>query len=59
MVDEAGQPVSHVRYRIRASDGATREGFLDGDGLARVEGLPSGQVSVSFPDLDESAWAPV
>lgn len=59
MVDEAGQPVPHQRYRVITADGRTREGFLDQQGVARVGGIDPGTCRITFPDLDAEAWRPL
>jgi outer membrane protein OmpA-like peptidoglycan-associated protein/uncharacterized Zn-binding protein involved in type VI secretion len=57
MTDSNGQPVPKIRFLITAVDGATREGVLDDNGFARVEGIPEGHVDIAFPDLDAPAWS--
>jgi type VI secretion system secreted protein VgrG len=56
MVDEQGQPVPGVRYRVVVPDGSAAEGTLDAKGFARVEGFEKGDCKISFPDLDQDAW---
>jgi hypothetical protein len=58
LVDEAGQPVAYERYRVTAPDGSVREGFLDAQGLARVDGIDPGTCKITFPNLDKDAWKP-
>jgi len=58
LVDEAGAPVPHQRYRVVAPDGSTREGFLDSNGLARVDGIDPGVCEITFPGLDRDLWRP-
>lgn len=50
------KPLPGVAYRLVLPDGQTREGRLDGEGTARVDGITPGQCVVSFPELDEEAW---
>ena len=57
LVDEAQQPVPYERYRVIAPDGTTRVGFLDAQGLARVDGIDPGTCQIVFPNLDKDAWA--
>lgn len=57
LVDTEGKPVQGERYRIELPDGAVREGRLDHQGRARVDGLEPGDCDVSFPDLDNEAVA--
>lgn len=54
--DDDGNPVPNERYRIRLADGSTREGHLDANGRARVDGIEPGTAQVSFPDIDANEW---
>jgi len=56
LVDQDGAPVPNVRYSIKCSDGSISEGSLDGKGKARVDGIPAGSCTVSFPDIDASEY---
>ncbi|KYF84294.1 hypothetical protein BE17_36785 [Sorangium cellulosum] len=56
LIGEDGRGIPGERYRITGPDGSVREGALDGQGLARVEGIEPGQCEVTFPALDEEAW---
>ena len=58
LVDEAGEPVAYELYRVITPDGVVREGFLDANGLARVDGIDPGACKVSFPNLDKDSWDP-
>jgi len=58
LVDEAGEPVPYERYRVTAPDGDVREGFLDAQGLGRVDGIDPGTCKITFPNLDKDAWEP-
>ncbi len=55
--DEEGKPVPHARYVVTMADGTTREGTLNKNGYARVEGVLPGQGQVSFPELDGQSWS--
>jgi hypothetical protein len=57
LVDQDNQPFGGQRYRITAPDGTVREGMLDDQGKARVDGLAQGTCQVSFPDLADDDWA--
>jgi hypothetical protein len=56
LVGEDDKPIPGERYRIELPDGSTREGRLDGRGLARVDGVDPGTCEVTFPGLDQDAW---
>jgi uncharacterized Zn-binding protein involved in type VI secretion len=58
LADDQGQPVPYERYRVTAPDGTVREGFLDENGLGRVDGIDPGTCKITFPDLDQDAWQP-
>ena len=56
LLDEENQPVPGERYRIDLSDGSVIEGALDGDGMARVDGIERGNCRITFPNLDRRSW---
>lgn len=56
LVDDEGNPVPYRRYRIETPEGQTREGILDDQGRARVDGIEPGTCRVTFPGLDGRAW---
>lgn len=56
LVDDRGTPVPYKRYRIETPEGQTREGILDDQGRARVDGIEPGTCKVSFPGLDSRMW---
>lgn len=53
-----GEPERGAAWRLTLANGEQRAGTLDGAGKARVEGLPPGEVKLSFPDLDGGEWGP-
>ncbi|MCP3163442.1 carboxypeptidase-like regulatory domain-containing protein [Myxococcus qinghaiensis] len=55
--DEAGKPVRNARYVVSLPDGSTREGTLNANGYARVEGVNPGECQVTFPELDGQSWS--
>jgi hypothetical protein len=57
VVDDGGRPVANVGYRIVCPDGNVRTGTTDRSGRAREEGLVAGQCRVTFPEVDDAAWA--
>jgi hypothetical protein len=59
MLDEDDRPVPNIPYLVKLPDGATREGSLDGAGIARFEEIDAGTCEVSFPSLDSAAWSPI
>jgi hypothetical protein len=54
--DEPPQPVAFAKYRILLPNGSPREGILDANGRARIEGIDPGECLVAFPELDERDW---
>jgi len=56
--DDSGQGVAYARYVLKLPDGGVREGTLDRDGNARVDGLHPGMCEVTFPDFDRRKGAP-
>ena len=57
LVDEAGQPWPNEQYEIKTTDGKTITGTLDAEGYARVALSEDGVQQISFPKLDQNAWA--
>ena len=57
MKDEDGEPLAHARYVVELPDGSKREGRLNANGYARIDGVNPGQCKVTFPDYDEAAWS--
>ncbi|QDE94790.1 hypothetical protein BHS05_02275 [Myxococcus xanthus] len=55
--DEEGNPIPHARYLVTLPDGSTREGTLNKNGYARVDGVNPGQCQVTFPELDGQSWS--
>lgn len=55
--DAEGRPVPHARYVVTLPDGDTREGTLNKNGYARVDGVNPGQCQVTFPELDGQSWS--
>lgn len=55
LVDRDGQPVAFAMYTVIGSDGAKISGKLGADGHARLEGIASGDCTVTFPDLPPAA----
>jgi hypothetical protein len=58
LVDEQDRPVPSEQYSIELPDGSVRNGSLDANGLARLDGLQPGTCKVTFPRLDGREWRP-
>ncbi|MEZ4293792.1 MAG: hypothetical protein R3B70_02365 [Polyangiaceae bacterium] len=56
LVNKKGEPVPYKRYRVELPDGSVREGLLDAEGVARIDGIEAGSCKVSFPALDARLW---
>lgn len=52
-----GLPMEGQTYRLTTPDGKVREGKLDGQGRARVDGVTAGQCEICFPGLDGKDWS--
>lgn len=59
LIGEDDAPIPNEKYAVILPGGTIVSGTLDDQGMARVENIPSGVCSVSFPDLDKDAWTPV
>lgn len=55
--DAEGRPVPRARYVVTLPDGSTREGTLNKNGYARVDGVNPGKCHVSFPELEAENWS--
>jgi len=53
---EPFDPVPFARYRVTLPDGSVREGKLNEEGWARIEGVDPGTCQVTFLDLDAREW---
>jgi hypothetical protein len=56
LVEENGEPVPDTKYKLTLSDASVRNGVLDDEGYARVDGIVAGACRVGFPDLDSDSW---
>jgi hypothetical protein len=56
LVDDAGEPVANIAYRIELSDRGVRTGVTNAAGVLRYEDIPGGTCKLTFPYLDEDAW---
>ena len=59
LIGDDDKPVPFAKYAVALPGGAIKNGTLDENGKARVEGIPAGTCKVSFPELDEDVWTPV
>jgi hypothetical protein len=50
-VDDSGEPIANEPYQVTLSDGSTRQGSLDGNGIAYLSGIANGICEVSFPNF--------
>jgi hypothetical protein len=57
LLDEDDQPVPNEEYRIYLTDGSTRTGALDAQGLARVDDIDPGMCEVMFPNRHGREWS--
>lgn len=58
LVDAENNPMGGVKYRVTLSSGTIEEGELDQDGLARFDRIPTGDCTVTFPELGDKFWGP-
>ncbi len=56
LLGEDGKGIADEPYLVALPDGSQRRGKLNAYGLARLEGLPSGECRVCFPAIDARAW---
>lgn len=57
IADEDDQPVRDVAFELELPDGSIRRGRTDGEGIARYEGIPSGDCKLTLIELDTNAWS--
>jgi hypothetical protein len=51
------KPIPYEAYKMKLPDGKVIEGYLDGEGFARIDNIPmAGNCQVCFTDLDKDAW---
>jgi len=56
LVNQNGDPIPGARYRMKSTDGSTREGRLDDGGSVRVRGIDPGTCEITFLDYDGREW---
>lgn len=59
LIGEDDKPIPWEKYRIKLPDGTVRDGALNDQGFARVDGIDPGTCEVTFPALDKAAWVRV
>ncbi len=52
LVDNEGNSIPDEQYTLHLPDGTQKQGRLDQNGQAMIEGLPPGGVTIEYPDLD-------
>ena len=59
LVGEDGKPIAGEPYQITLPDQSVASGTTDGNGSARVDGIPdAGSCQITFPKRDQEAWQP-
>ena len=56
LVDNEGQPMPGVKYRITPPGGQLVEGTLNEHGQAGLYQIEPGNCKITFPDLDKESW---
>ena len=57
LVDQDGQPVPRRAVHLVLADRSEQEGFVDGEGRFRLDGVAPGSCKLTFPDLDLSDFS--
>jgi hypothetical protein len=57
LLDNDDKPIPNERYKVKLTDGSTKDGHLDSSGTVRFAGIDPGSCDISFPDLDAKDWA--
>lgn len=57
VVNEGGEPMPGVAYRITLPDGIQRTGVVDRFGLVRLEGVDPGSCVLELPEVDGREWS--
>jgi len=57
LVDQDGQPVPRRAVHLVLADQSEQEGFVDGEGRFRLDGVAPGNCELTFPDLDLSDFS--
>ena len=57
LLDDNQKPIANAPYELALPDGRVVKGRLDGNGFARVDGVPSGECTVTFTEHDGASEA--
>jgi hypothetical protein len=58
LIDEDGDPVPNIAYRVTLTDGSVMTGSLDDQGTTRFDDIDPGECTVSFPEIHAREWKP-
>ncbi len=58
VVNEAGEPVPHVRLEVLLADAQVLTRATGSNGQMRLDRIPQGRCTVKLPDMDGSSWHP-
>ena len=53
MLDNNGEVVCDVKYKVTLPDGQTRDGTIGSEGFAREDDIPPGRCKIEFEDVEE------
>lgn len=56
LIDDDGDPVPNVPYKVTLPDGSVMTGSLDDQGIVRFDEIDPGDCLVSFPEIHAKEW---
>jgi hypothetical protein len=56
LIDDHGDPVPNVAYKVTLPDGSVMSGSLDDQGVVRFDEIDPGECLVSFPEIHAKEW---
>jgi hypothetical protein len=56
LIDDKGNPVPNVAYKVTLPDGSVMSGSLDDQGIVRFDDIDPGDCLVSFPEIHAKEW---
>ena len=56
LVGENGEPIPNEAVKVTDPGGGEHEGETDSQGQFTVTGIPEGDCTITFPELDQEAW---